>query len=49
MVGNEKVENEYIGLDIGGIQGRGRVSMIDEITDEYVFSKITKISFDGIL
>ena len=21
MVGNEKVENEYIGLDIGGMQG----------------------------
>ena len=30
MVGNEKVENEYIGLDIGGMQGRGRVSIIDD-------------------
>ena len=31
MVGNEKVENEYIELDIGGMQGRGRVSMIDDV------------------
>ena len=31
MVGNEKVENEYIWLDIGGMQGRGRVSIIDDI------------------
>ena len=28
MVGNEKVENEYIGIDIGGMQGRGRVSIM---------------------
>ena len=31
MVGNEKVENKYIGLDIGGMQGRGRVSIIDDV------------------
>ena len=31
MVGNEKVENEYIGLDISGMQGRGRVSIIDDV------------------
>ena len=31
MVGNEKVENEYIGLDIGEMQGRGRVSIIDDV------------------
>ena len=31
MVGNEKVENEYIGLDIGWMQGRGRVSIIDDV------------------
>ena len=31
MVGNEKVENEYIGLYIGGMQGRGRVSIIDDV------------------
>ena len=31
MVGNEKVENEYIGFDIGGMQDRGRVSIIDDV------------------
>ena len=31
MVGNEKVENEYTGLDIGGMQGRGRVYIIDDV------------------
>ena len=31
MVGNEKVENDYIGLDIGGMQGRRRVSIIDDV------------------
>ena len=31
MVGNEKVENEYIGLDICGMQGRGRVSIIYDV------------------
>ena len=30
MVGNEKVENEYIGRAIGGMQGRGIVSIIDD-------------------
>ena len=27
----KKVESEYIGLDIGGIQARGRVSIIDDV------------------
>ena len=31
MVGNEKVESEYIGLDIGGMQGRGSVSIIYDV------------------
>ena len=31
MVDNEKVYSEYIGLDIGGMQGRGRVSIIDDV------------------